>query len=102
MLVAGMPGGLGVGYGLIVAGEQLGLGPAFALPAFLTGWLLALVSGGALVSRERKLGRQWGLECPGCGEALITASDPRRTDLVMATGRCPTCGAAQFAGDDPE
>jgi hypothetical protein len=102
MLAAGMPGGLGLGYGLIVAAEQLGLGATLAGPAFTLGWLVALLSGGTLVLRERKLQRQWGLDCPACGGAIVTSGAPHRADLVMATGRCPTCGAPQFAEDDRE
>jgi predicted RNA-binding Zn-ribbon protein involved in translation (DUF1610 family) len=102
MLAAGMPGGLGLGYALIVATEQLGLEATLAWPAFSLGWLVALVSGGTLVMRERKLHRRLALHCPACGEAIISRSDPRRTDLVMATGRCATCGTRQFAPDEYE
>ena len=103
MLLAGMPGGLFMGLGLVVAAEQLGLGPNLAGPAFFSlGWLVALLSGGALVFQERRLQRQWGLGCLACGEAIVSSSHPHRADLVMATGRCPGCGASQFAEDDPE
>lgn len=102
MLAAGMPGGLGLGYALIVAAEQLGLEATLAGPAFSLGWLVALFSGGALILRERKLQRQWALQCAACGEVLVSSSAPYRTELVMATGRCPTCGASQFATNDQE
>lgn len=64
---------------------------------FPVGWGVMLAALPVLKRDAARQLRRRGLICPHCGEPLVGTSlhgGTARHELVMATGRCPHCGAA--------
>jgi RNase P subunit RPR2 len=70
---------------------------------FLGGWALLIGANLLAARRYRVQISRYGLACPACYAPLVQYLEPRsgrkRADVVLASGRCPDCGARVFAPD---
>jgi hypothetical protein len=90
------------GFGVWLAGllyDDLG----FIAVSITVGW--AILIGGTAITfrRHRDRVERYGLVCATCRQPLIDAVEWRgqlaRADVVLATRRCPACGADCFAAE---
>ncbi len=93
--------GIGLGIYIVVSPASLALvalAPSLLPRSFATTVQMILLAvvivlGLAYAYRGSRQGRRMGLLCPGCGGELVgTMGDgPWIQDLVLETGKCPTC-----------
>lgn len=89
-------GGLAAGVGLLSVVDPLGW-PAVLKPVFLAGgWAVLLAAYGVVTLRNRAFRERYQLRCPACHVPLMEANARpevvTRTDLAIASGKCPHCG----------
>ena len=95
------------------AGLALGIGtwligltrpsPVVNAASFAAGWLILIA--GTVRARHRYTTEisRLGLTCQRCREPIVEMFELRgrlkRADVILTTGRCPSCGVACFAPD---
>lgn len=84
---------LALGAALIALGDAFGWPSALAPVFLVAGWAGTLTCFGIAIRRERKLRADYGIACPSCNAPLVRNG---RTELVVATGNCPSCGEKVF------
>lgn len=94
--VAGI-GGLFFGTMIIPLGKHFHWPRALGLVLFAVGWSVMLLCLYVVTRRQRQLRERYRIECPACGETLFDRRSEQRsvarTELAIATGSCPSCGA---------
>jgi predicted RNA-binding Zn-ribbon protein involved in translation (DUF1610 family) len=85
-------------FGVLMAVGELGHVAILSAPiAVLAGAAAALGLGVQQWRRERERRAAYAFACPACGTSIISAApwadDQVRVETVIASGRCPGCGA---------
>lgn len=73
------------------------------MPTFVGGWAIMISALLLMMHRYSRRIAKLGLQCPGCAEPLVELvkwrTGVKYADRVLATGRCPNCGAQCFVED---